>query len=115
MSTNNEQIARISKALGDPIRLHILQIIRAGYSELNMTPPTTCCSGGVCVCDIQDQLNMTQSKVSYHLKELKNAHLISETKSGKWNFYKLNQTTFKEYLEKVNLLYKETPSLQDKD
>ncbi|WP_077616091.1 ArsR/SmtB family transcription factor [Caenibacillus caldisaponilyticus] len=105
MTLNTEQLAKIAKALSDPIRLKILDLIRAGYSELDVNPPVACCTGGVCVCDIQEQMDMAQSKVSYHLKELKNAGLVTETKVGKWNFYSINRSTFQDYLKEIYRLY----------
>lgn len=105
MGLNTKQLAKIAKALSDPIRLKILDLIRAGYSELDVSSPVICCSGGVCVCDIQEHMDMAQSKVSYHLKELKNAGLVTETKVGKWNFYKINRSTLQDYQVEINRLY----------
>lgn len=101
MTLTTEQIALISKALSDPIRLTILDLIQAGYDQLSSSAPVTCCTGGVCVCDIQSEMQMAQSKVSYHLKELKNAKLVHETKQGKWNFYSLNHKTLQAYNEAI--------------
>jgi ArsR family transcriptional regulator len=48
-----------------------------GYDQLGASlPAAQCDSGGVCVRDIQEQMKMAQSKVSYHLRELKNAGLV---------------------------------------
>lgn len=105
MTLTNKQLAQIAKALSDPIRLRILDLIEAGYEQLNVSPPVICCSGGVCVCDIQDLMNMSQSKVSYHLRELKNANLLKETKVGKWNFYSINYSTLKIYQNELRLRY----------
>ncbi|SFI81912.1 ArsR/SmtB family transcription factor [Thermoflavimicrobium dichotomicum] len=105
MALTTEQIAAISKALSDPIRLRILDLIQAGYDQLSSSPPVTCCTGGVCVCDIQDALGMAQSKVSYHLRELKNAGLVNETKVGKWNFYMINYFTLKMFQEELQHRY----------
>lgn len=97
MTLTIEQLATISKALSDPIRLRILDLVQAGYDQLSTSPPVTCCTGGVCVCDIQDALGMAQSKVSYHLRELKQAELLHETKQGKWNFYSINTNTLQAF------------------
>ncbi|SDZ34371.1 helix-turn-helix transcriptional regulator [Thermoactinomyces sp. DSM 45892] len=97
MTLTTEQIAIIAKALSDPIRLRILDLVQAGYDQLSTSPPVACCIGGVCVCDIQDALDMAQSKVSYHLRELKQASLLHETKQGKWNFYSINMDTLQAF------------------
>jgi ArsR family transcriptional regulator len=45
---------------------------------------------GVCVCEFEEYFGMGQSKVSYHLRKLKDAGLIREEKRGKWSFYSLD-------------------------
>jgi ArsR family transcriptional regulator len=98
-----QQLAQITKALGDPIRLQILDLIRSGYRGLRIIE--ACCSDGVCVCDIQEKLGMAQSKVSYHLRELKQAGLVNEKKVGKWNFYTINEETFRILHEEIDQRY----------
>lgn len=105
MTLSTEQVTAIAKALSDPIRLQILDLVKAGYNQLGSSPPVACCSGGVCVCDIQEAIGMAQSKVSYHLKELKNAGLLHEQKIGKWNFYSLNQNTLTSFQEAIMKRY----------
>ncbi|WP_051271765.1 ArsR/SmtB family transcription factor [Shimazuella kribbensis] len=100
-----EKIAIISNALSDPIRLRILNLVKIGYEQLPISPSDTCQSGGICVCDIQDALNMPQSKISYHLKELKQAELLKETKQGKRNFYAINTNTLRTYQESIAEYY----------
>lgn len=113
MALSTERFAQIAKALSDPIRIHILDLIQAGYEQLNTSPPVACCSGGVCVCDIQEQMNMAQSKVSYHLRELKNAGLLYETKVGKWNFYAINDATMKLFQDELHRRYQRETEFQD--
>ncbi len=62
-------------ALSDSLRLKIVQLLRE--QEL-------------CVCDLCDRLNVNQSKLSFHLKTLKEAKLISPRQSGRWIYYSLN-------------------------
>ncbi|RNA68618.1 ArsR/SmtB family transcription factor [Alteribacter keqinensis] len=61
------------KALADEKRLEILSLL--------------CNKGEVCVCDLQEDMNMPQSKLSYHLKLLLDAELITREKRGTWNYY----------------------------
>lgn len=70
-------IDSIFKALSDPIRLDILKKL---YS-----------ADRVCVCELTDIFNISQSKLSYHLKLLLSANLINKTSEGKWNFYSVNK------------------------
>ncbi|MBT2653095.1 metalloregulator ArsR/SmtB family transcription factor [Oceanobacillus sp. ISL-73] len=64
------------KALADQKRLEIMY-------EL-------CQRGRTCVCDLTDVFNISQSKLSYHLKILLEAGLITKDTKGKWNYYVLN-------------------------
>jgi ArsR family transcriptional regulator len=56
---------------------------------------------GICVCEFEDYFGMGQSKVSYHVRKLKEAGLVREEKRGKWSFYSLDQ-------EAVRVLLRET-------
>jgi len=83
------RLAAAAKALSDPIRLRMLAQMTASL----------CCRGpgvpgspaadpeGVCVCELQSLYGLAQSKVSYHLKVLREAGLVRETRRGKWSFY----------------------------
>lgn len=64
------------KALADAKRLQIMY-------ELTQ-------KGSVCVCDLQDIVDMPQSKLSYHLKILLEAGLITRETRGTWSYYALN-------------------------
>ena len=72
-----ENLDLIFKALSDPIRLQILKKL---YTEES-----------VCVCKLVDMFDVSQSKLSYHLKLLLSANLISKTSQGKWNYYSVNK------------------------
>ena len=72
-----DNIDLIFKALSDPIRLDILKKL--------------CSAESVCVCELTDIFDISQSKLSYHLKLLLSANLISKTSKGKWNFYSVNK------------------------
>ena len=59
-------------ALSDPIRLSILEMLRGGER---------------CVCDLQDDVGAAQSKLSFHLKVLKEAGLVEDRREGRWSYY----------------------------
>ena len=67
--------ARVFHALSDETRLAILARLR---------------NGARCVCDLQDLLGATQSRLSFHLKTLKDAGLVTDHKEGRWTYYALN-------------------------
>jgi ArsR family transcriptional regulator len=46
---------------------------------------------GICVCEFEDYFGIGQSKVSYHVRKLKEAGLVRERKRGKWSFYSVNR------------------------
>jgi DNA-binding transcriptional ArsR family regulator len=46
---------------------------------------------GTCVCEFEEVFGMGQSKVSYHVKKLKDAGLVREERRGKWAFYPLDR------------------------
>jgi ArsR family transcriptional regulator, arsenate/arsenite/antimonite-responsive transcriptional repressor len=46
---------------------------------------------GICVCEFEEAFSMGQSKVSYHMKKLKDAGLVREERRGKWTFYSLDR------------------------
>ncbi|AXI81032.1 ArsR/SmtB family transcription factor [Peterkaempfera bronchialis] len=70
-------LAKVFKALGDPVRLRLLSMIasRAG--------------GEVCVCDLTPAFDLSQPTVSHHLKLLKQAGLIDSERRGTWVYYRL--------------------------
>ena len=66
-------------ALSDPLRIQILELLRE--QEL-------------CVCDLCDRLAVPQSKLSFHLKTLKEAALVRSRQEGRWIYYSLNLVQF---------------------
>ena len=70
-------------ALSDPIRIQILELLL--QEEL-------------CVSDMCEKLDIAQSRLSFHLKALKIAELVSVRQQGRWMYYSLNKEQFG-YLE----------------
>src|SRR5687767_10559476 len=62
-------------ALSDETRLAVVEMLRGGER---------------CVCDLQDALDAAQSRLSLHLKVLKDAGLVTDRKGGRWSYYSLN-------------------------
>lgn len=79
------------KALSEESRLRILALLM---------------DGEMCVCEIEETLNMTQSNVSRHLTALKNADIIECNKSAQWAFYGIS-ATFKTENKQIWLLLQE--------
>lgn len=85
----NRGIVQVAKALGDPIRVQMLQMIAQGRVCCNL-PSDDDTPDGICVCELKDQLQLGQSLVSYHLRVLKQAGLVREEPRGRWTYYVLN-------------------------
>ena len=93
------QLAKLGKALSDPIRLKMLAILAEGRDCCEL--PDICTRGvpgkgipaGICVCEFQEQFGLGQSRTSYHLRVLKEAGLVTEEQRGKWSFYALDRET----------------------
>ena len=76
-----KQTAGWFHALSDDTRLQILDCLSEGEQ---------------CVCDLTDRLQAAQSRLSFHLKALKEAGLITDRREGRWIYYSLNEETFTE-------------------
>ena len=77
-SIDADNLARVLKAIAEPARLQILNLIR--------TSPTA----DSCVCDITATLHLSQPTISYHLKKMVEIGLLKKEKRGYWNWYSIN-------------------------
>ncbi len=69
---------------------------------------------GICVCEFEGYYGMGQSKVSYHMKKLKDAGLVREERRGKWSFYSLDREAAGQLLaEAANHLGVKTGKVRD--
>ena len=89
MQTTDRNLAQITngfRALSDPLRIQIIELLR---------------SQELCVCELCEKLDVSQSKLSFHLKNLKDARLVHSRQQGRWMYYSLNLAQFailEEYL-----------------
>ena len=96
-----ERLVALGRALSDPIRVRMLSMMADGRSCCNFSPsavPAAEGDEGICVCEFEEHFGMGQSKVSYHMKKLKDAGLVREERRGKWSFYSLDRETAGELL-----------------
>ncbi len=75
------QAARWFGALCDETRLEIVRLLSHGER---------------CVCELQDALHAAQSRLSFHLKTLKDAGLVTDRRDGRWVYYALNRAALDE-------------------
>jgi ArsR family transcriptional regulator, arsenate/arsenite/antimonite-responsive transcriptional repressor len=105
-----ERLARLAKALADPIRLRMLDVMAQGRDCCGLIDPATRGvpgSGdpeGICVCEFQERFGLAQSKTSYHLRVLKEAGLVSEETRGKWTFYSVDDQAAAAALGQISAL-----------
>jgi ArsR family transcriptional regulator len=96
-----ERLVALGRALSDPIRVRMLGMMAEGRSCCDLPDlgvPADNESPGICVCEFEDYFRMGQSKVSYHVRKLKEAGLVYEEKRGKWSFYSLNRKAVRQLL-----------------
>jgi ArsR family transcriptional regulator, arsenate/arsenite/antimonite-responsive transcriptional repressor len=70
--------AELFRALGDPTRVRILNLIAQSGGE-------------VCACDLNEHVGLAQPTVSHHLKKLVESGLLEREQRGKWAFFSLNR------------------------
>lgn len=102
MSYLSLDIARISLALSDSIRLQVLDLLVAGRNESCCSPCNPNQPSAICACDLQERLSLTASKLSYHMKELREAGLIGEQKRGRWVYYSIDPEGLNAYLSALS-------------
>jgi ArsR family transcriptional regulator len=76
-------------ALSDETRLAVLDMLREGER---------------CVCDLQGALDAAQSRLSFHLRVLRDAGLVSDRKEGRWSYYRLNHDVLAEVHDVVRAI-----------
>ena len=76
-------------ALSDETRLRIIDLLRGGER---------------CVCELTDALDAAQSRLSFHLKVLKDAKLVTDRREGRWSYYALDMEAFEQLEEFVGEL-----------
>ncbi|MCL6635166.1 MAG: helix-turn-helix domain-containing protein [Peptococcaceae bacterium] len=92
---------KIAKALGDPIRYKILQMLAQSEEGCCPLPGEGDRRPGLCNCEFMARLGMIQSRVSYHMKELTEAGLVTEKPRGRWKVYFINTGTLRKYMEQL--------------
>ena len=88
-----ERLVALGRALSDPIRVRMLSMMADGRGCCDLSGsgvPAGEGDEGICVCEFEEAFAMGQSKVSYHMKKLKGAGLVSEERRGRWAFYSLD-------------------------
>ncbi|WP_142963718.1 ArsR/SmtB family transcription factor [Enterococcus faecalis] len=88
-----ELTAKVFKALGDPKRVQIVDMLSCGER---------------CACDLLEHFEFTQPTLSHHMKVLMNAGIVQARKSGTWHNYSLNEKNMKVLSEIIDSLIQNT-------
>jgi ArsR family transcriptional regulator, arsenate/arsenite/antimonite-responsive transcriptional repressor len=78
-----ERLAGIAKALADPVRLQLVDVLRKH-------------PGKVCVCELVPLFDLAQPTVSHHLKVLREAGIVDSERQGLWAYYYVTPDSLKE-------------------
>jgi ArsR family transcriptional regulator len=76
-------LAKIAKAIGDPVRLALVDVLRKH-------------AGKVCVCELVPLFDISQPTLSHHLRKLRDAGIVNFERQGLWAYYYVNPDTLKE-------------------
>jgi ArsR family transcriptional regulator len=94
-----DTLASAFKALADPTRLKILELLKARGKS--------CCDliardeRGLCACDIQEAVGLSQTAVSHHMDLLRRSGLVAAEKRGRWMFYRRNEAALASLAEAI--------------
>ena len=77
------RLADVAKALGDPIRLQLVDVLRKH-------------AGKVCVCELVPLFDVSQPTLSHHLKKLREAGIVDSERQGLWAYYYVRPDALKE-------------------
>ena len=77
------RLAATAKALGDPIRMQLVDVLRRHAGE-------------VCVCELVPLFDLSQPTVSHHLKVLREAGIVGSERRGLWAYYYVNPDALEE-------------------
>jgi ArsR family transcriptional regulator, arsenate/arsenite/antimonite-responsive transcriptional repressor len=82
------ELSVLFKALSDPTRVRILELLKRADAE--------CCSKDdrVCACDLEDEVKLSQPAVSHHMKQLVQAGLVEAEREGRFTYYQIHRPTF---------------------
>ncbi|MFD1452519.1 ArsR/SmtB family transcription factor [Oceanobacillus sojae] len=108
---NNIKVTDVFKVLQDPIRVRIIEMLRFDQERRVFLPDTLESKDGFCPEDIlnilqAEEVQISNTKLSYHLKELRKNEIIFLAKEGKRNFYLFNQNGLRPILNWMNLIHK---------
>ena len=86
---------RMLRAIADPTRRRILNTLKQkGACSIGKDV-------GMCACDIEERVRLTQPTISHHMSVLKNAGLVEAKKEGQWMWYRRNEGAVRELARRM--------------
>jgi ArsR family transcriptional regulator len=75
--SRSQRVAELSRALADPVRAQVLELLRAADGE-------------ICQCHLHPHVSVSQPTLSHHLHKLTDCGLVDVRRRGRWAFYSVN-------------------------
>lgn len=97
--SRTERAIELFHALSDETRLETIELL---------------CKGERCVCELTDTLDAAQSRLSFHLRVLKDAGIVRDRKDGRWVYYELDPEAFEEMEVLISGMKPRAPARADK-
>jgi ArsR family transcriptional regulator, arsenate/arsenite/antimonite-responsive transcriptional repressor len=95
MSLSEKQFVAALKAVADPARLKILRLLKQkGQCSIGK-------GVGMCACDVQDHVSLSQPTISHHIAILRKSGLVLAEKHGLWMWYRRDEKALKELARTV--------------
>jgi ArsR family transcriptional regulator len=90
MSLSDKQLITALKAVADPTRLKVLRLLKQ-KGRCSIGKPV-----GMCACDVEEHVKLSQPTISHHMSILKKAGLVHAEKNGLWMWYRRDEKALKE-------------------
>jgi len=88
VDVTGDELIEVFKALADPTRFGILGLLRK--KSRSRCGPVAIGEKGLCACDVESAVGLSQAAVSHHMGILRRAGLVTAQKRGRWTFYRCN-------------------------
>ena|ERR1700675_1184885 len=90
MASQDQSFTRFLHAIADPTRRKILQALKIkGACSIGK-------ESGLCACDIEERIHLSQPTISHHMRILQKAGLVEAQKEGHWRWYQRNERAIKQ-------------------
>jgi len=96
---SERDLAEVFKALADPTRVKILSLLKArGRSCCDLIARS---EPGLCACDVEKAVGLSQAAVSHHMGLLRRAGLVDAEKRGRWMYYRRNEAAIARLADEI--------------